>query len=142
MFLNEMIRFCSPSEGRCCKSECIFVASSDDLSCAPEGECSLAAKCDGTSAYCPAAKRKKDGIECAEGTKVSSEEDALAAVTVHLCHEQLLQICRAGTCSESICSKFSQEECQPDDGESCQVGRVGQGEIHNWAGYFWARMAC
>lgn len=62
--------FCSPSEGACCKSDCIFVSSAEDMTCAPEGECSSAAKCDGTSAYCPRAERKRDGLECAVGTKV------------------------------------------------------------------------
>ena len=65
------ILLCSPSEGQCCKSDCIFVSSTEDLTCAPEGECSLAAKCDGTSAYCPSARQKKDGLECAAGTKVN-----------------------------------------------------------------------
>ena len=65
---------CSPSEGQCCKSDCIFVSSAEELTCAAEGECSHAAKCDGTSAYCPSAGRKKDGLECTAGTKVGEEK--------------------------------------------------------------------
>ena len=117
----------SPSEGGCCKSDCIFVSSSEDLTCVPEGECSLASKCDGTSAYCPGARRKRDGLECAAGTKVNkSTEIEISEISevseISLKHNYAaFQICRAGVCSESVCSKFNQEECQPDDGESCQV---------------------
>ena len=98
------------------------MSSTEDLTCAPEGECSLAAKCDGTSAYCPSARQKKDGLECAAGTKVNSHTKKIT-LSIKLNYFALiaLQLCRAGTCFESVCSKFNQEECQPDDGESCQV---------------------
>ncbi len=62
----------SPSEGPCCNANCTLVPadSSDEGVCSEETDCADAAKCDGTSSFCPKSRAKRNGIECEEGTKV------------------------------------------------------------------------
>ena len=131
-----MSRICSPSEGRCCKSECIFVASSEDLSCAPEDECSFAAKCDGTSAYCPSAKRKEDGLECAEGTKVSSEEGALAAAADSSPTNNCCRSAERGPAPNPSAPSSVRKSASRTTGNLVRWAGSVRVEIHNWAGYF------
>uniref|UniRef100_A0AAX7SXJ0 Disintegrin and metalloproteinase domain-containing protein 10 n=1 Tax=Astatotilapia calliptera TaxID=8154 RepID=A0AAX7SXJ0_ASTCA len=94
---------CSPSQGPCCTSECIYKARGDK--CREESECAHHGVCKGDSAQCPTSEPKANFTACHGET----------------------QVCLNGGCSGSICEKYGLEACTcasqdgKDETELCHV---------------------
>ncbi|XP_075741725.1 disintegrin and metalloproteinase domain-containing protein 10 [Rhipicephalus microplus] len=78
---------CSPSAGPCCSIECRLHDSS--VMCSKGSLCRNVSYCDGVNATCPPGPPKPDMTPCNEGT----------------------QVCQAGECALSICTKYGLKEC-------------------------------
>ncbi|TRZ01190.1 hypothetical protein DNTS_035506 [Danionella cerebrum] len=59
---------CSPSQGLCCSSNCVFKKA--DVMCEKQSECRTQNLCTGTSAKCPKPPPKPDMTKCSNGTRV------------------------------------------------------------------------
>ncbi|XP_027870278.1 disintegrin and metalloproteinase domain-containing protein 10 isoform X2 [Xiphophorus couchianus] len=80
-------KICSPSQGPCCTTKCVFKGSSE--SCRTESECAKTGFCNGRTAVCPTSEPKENKTTCHEET----------------------QVCINGICSGSICMKYDLEVC-------------------------------
>ncbi|XP_066503317.1 disintegrin and metalloproteinase domain-containing protein 10 [Hoplias malabaricus] len=78
---------CSPSQGLCCSSSCIF--KNTGLSCEEESECRMKSVCTGSSAACPKPTSKPNVTMCGVGTRV----------------------CMNGECAQSLCVIYDLEQC-------------------------------
>ncbi|KAL1484656.1 hypothetical protein MTO96_032464 [Rhipicephalus appendiculatus] len=78
---------CSPSAGPCCSTECRLHDSS--VICSKGSLCRNVSYCDGVNATCPPGPPKPDMTPCNEGT----------------------QVCQAGECTLSICTKYGLKDC-------------------------------
>ncbi|KAI4872957.1 hypothetical protein NFI96_023641 [Prochilodus magdalenae] len=78
---------CSPSQGRCCTSGCLF--KNAGLTCEEDSECRLKSACTGSSASCPKAAAKPNITICSLGTRV----------------------CHNGECTRSLCAIYDLEQC-------------------------------
>uniref|UniRef100_A0A672QI31 ADAM10 endopeptidase n=1 Tax=Sinocyclocheilus grahami TaxID=75366 RepID=A0A672QI31_SINGR len=59
---------CSPSQGLCCSSHCVFKEAG--LMCERQSECRNRSVCTGSSAVCPEPAAKPDMTICSDGTRV------------------------------------------------------------------------
>ncbi|XP_062869448.1 disintegrin and metalloproteinase domain-containing protein 10 [Trichomycterus rosablanca] len=80
-------RQCSPSQGLCCSSSCVFKTSG--LMCEDESDCRRKSVCTGSSATCPKPAAKPSMTVCSLGTRV----------------------CLNGECSRSLCMIHNLEQC-------------------------------
>uniref|UniRef100_A0A4W4G9X0 Si:ch1073-396h14.1 n=1 Tax=Electrophorus electricus TaxID=8005 RepID=A0A4W4G9X0_ELEEL len=78
---------CSPSQGLCCSSTCIFKNSG--LTCEEDSECRMKSVCTGLSAVCPKPAAKPNMTVCSLGTRV----------------------CHNGDCARSLCVTYGLEQC-------------------------------
>ncbi|KAK3533260.1 hypothetical protein QTP70_014330 [Hemibagrus guttatus] len=78
---------CSPSQGLCCSSGCVFKTSG--LLCEEDSECRMKSMCTGNSATCPQPAAKPNLTMCSLGTRV----------------------CHNGECSQSLCVLHGLEQC-------------------------------
>ncbi|KAF4083137.1 hypothetical protein AMELA_G00136580 [Ameiurus melas] len=78
---------CSPSQGLCCSTGCVFKTSG--LMCEDDSECRMKSVCTGTSATCPQPDAKPNMTVCSLGTRV----------------------CLNGECSGSLCVLHGLEQC-------------------------------
>jgi disintegrin and metalloproteinase domain-containing protein 10 len=109
---------CSPQQGPCCNSSCMFVTSEDDTVCVDETECSFNQTCNGTTAICPMAVPKgvqgnDTAIPCNNGSNFCTNGACLGSICIPLglsdceCNETSLQchVCcllRSGTCNSTV----------------------------------------
>uniref|UniRef100_A0A9J8DDM6 ADAM10 endopeptidase n=2 Tax=Cyprinus carpio carpio TaxID=630221 RepID=A0A9J8DDM6_CYPCA len=78
---------CSPSQGLCCSSHCVFKDSG--LMCERQSECRNQSVCTGSSAVCPEPAAKPDMTICSDGTRV----------------------CFKGECGLSLCALYDMVQC-------------------------------
>uniref|UniRef100_A0A673I7J2 ADAM10 endopeptidase n=1 Tax=Sinocyclocheilus rhinocerous TaxID=307959 RepID=A0A673I7J2_9TELE len=78
---------CSPSQGLCCSSHCVFKESG--LMCERQSECRNRSVCTGSSAVCPEPAAKPDMTICSDGTRV----------------------CFNGECGLSLCALYEMVQC-------------------------------
>ncbi|XP_060738686.1 disintegrin and metalloproteinase domain-containing protein 10 [Tachysurus vachellii] len=78
---------CSPSQGFCCSSGCVFKTSGQ--LCEEDSECRMKSMCSGISATCPQPAAKPNLTVCSLGTRV----------------------CHNGECSRSLCVLHGLEQC-------------------------------
>ncbi|TSK13412.1 Disintegrin and metalloproteinase domain-containing protein 10 [Bagarius yarrelli] len=96
-------KVCSPSQGPCCTSECMYKSRNEK--CREESECAHQGMCNGASAQCPTSEPKANFTACHGET----------------------QVCLNGGCSGSICEKYGLEVCTcasgdgKDETELCHV---------------------
>ncbi|XP_052457946.1 disintegrin and metalloproteinase domain-containing protein 10 isoform X1 [Carassius gibelio] len=102
---------CSPSQGPCCSSECVFENSG--VMCRNDSECAYQGKCSGNSAQCPTSAPKAN---------------------LTLCNGKR-QVCLNGVCSGSICQMYEDLEactCVTEEGknetELCHVCCMSKGQ--------------
>jgi len=86
---------CSPSEGLCCNSSCLYSPSTDV--CAEATECSEDAFCTGKTSYCPFASSVAESTSCAGGSL----------------------LCKKGKCEGSVCPTFGMLSCVSEAAEVC-----------------------
>ncbi|XP_076847784.1 disintegrin and metalloproteinase domain-containing protein 10 [Brachyhypopomus gauderio] len=79
---------CSPSQGLCCSSSCVYKNSG--LTCEEVSECRMKSVCTGLSAVCPRPPAKPNLTVCSLGTRV----------------------CHNGECSRSLCVTHGLEQCE------------------------------
>ncbi|CAF0878218.1 unnamed protein product [Brachionus calyciflorus] len=85
------VRECDPSEGPCCDpNTCTFYK--DERVCLASNDCRQDIKCNDTSAQCPITQ------------SIFFKPD------LSLCNNDT-QVCRNGTCTDSICDKFGMKQC-------------------------------
>ncbi|KAJ8408273.1 hypothetical protein AAFF_G00256870 [Aldrovandia affinis] len=80
-------KLCSPSQGLCCSSLCVFKP--QGVPCEDESECQLESTCSGSMAACPSPDAKPNMTACGVGTRV----------------------CLNGECAQSLCLKHGLEQC-------------------------------
>ncbi|KAG5850792.1 disintegrin and metalloproteinase domain-containing protein 10 [Anguilla anguilla] len=80
-------KLCSPSQGPCCSSSCVFKRYG--VICEKESECQLTSTCSGTLATCPLPLAKPNMTACAKDTRV----------------------CLNGECVQSLCLKYGLQQC-------------------------------
>ena len=85
---------CSPSQGPCCKSTCLFVPESERLECKAGQECTYGSLCNGIEATCPD----------------PSLENSLWKTGKEPCNNKT-QVCQEGECKGSICLKYGLRPC-------------------------------
>uniref|UniRef100_A0A8C4N466 Disintegrin and metalloproteinase domain-containing protein 10 n=1 Tax=Eptatretus burgeri TaxID=7764 RepID=A0A8C4N466_EPTBU len=98
---------CSPSQGPCCSTPCIFIPRGK--LCRTESECAQSGYCSGSLASCPPSQHKGNLTLCSNGTRV----------------------CINGQCSGSVCQKHNLEECSctgEDAQQQCHVCCMRPGE--------------
>ncbi|XP_051765429.1 disintegrin and metalloproteinase domain-containing protein 10 [Ctenopharyngodon idella] len=78
---------CSPSQGLCCSSHCVFKQAG--LMCERHSECRNQSVCSGSSAVCPEPPAKPDRTICSDGTR----------------------ICFSGECGMSLCTLYDMVQC-------------------------------
>uniref|UniRef100_A0A673NM57 ADAM10 endopeptidase n=1 Tax=Sinocyclocheilus rhinocerous TaxID=307959 RepID=A0A673NM57_9TELE len=78
---------CSPSQGLCCSSHCVFKEAG--LMCERQSECRNRSVCTGSSAVCPEPAAKPDMTICSDGTRV----------------------CFDGECGLSLCALYDMVQC-------------------------------
>ncbi|KAL7867106.1 hypothetical protein AOLI_G00149200 [Acnodon oligacanthus] len=78
---------CSPSQGLCCTSGCVF--KNAGLTCEKDSECRMMSSCTGSSASCPRPGAKPNMTICSQGTRV----------------------CLNGECAQSLCVIHNLEQC-------------------------------
>ncbi|XP_016101906.1 disintegrin and metalloproteinase domain-containing protein 10-like, partial [Sinocyclocheilus grahami] len=78
---------CSPSQGLCCSSHCVF--KEFGLMCERQSECRNRSVCTGSSAVCPEPAAKPDMTICSDGTRV----------------------CFNGECGLSLCALYEMVQC-------------------------------
>uniref|UniRef100_A0A671SVZ3 ADAM10 endopeptidase n=1 Tax=Sinocyclocheilus anshuiensis TaxID=1608454 RepID=A0A671SVZ3_9TELE len=78
---------CSPSQGLCCSSHCVFKEAG--LMCERQSECRNRSVCTGFSAVCPEPAAKPDMTICSDGTRV----------------------CFDGECGLSLCALYDMVQC-------------------------------
>ncbi|KAJ0065172.1 hypothetical protein NL108_005656, partial [Boleophthalmus pectinirostris] len=93
-------KFCSPSQGLCCRPDCGFKLSGHV--CDEETDCQMQSVCSGLSAHCPEPHPKENLTICSQGTRV----------------------CLNGVCAESVCVRHQLQQCDcPGDSmkEKCHM---------------------
>jgi hypothetical protein len=104
---DDLICKCSPNDaknGACCNKD--TCQDEGGKVCTEMSVCQEAAECN-SSGECPDTTNRKDNSICQVGVAVCDDEDGCAG------------LCKAGECSEHICSAYGMEECPtsgPDDG--------------------------
>ncbi|XP_043079162.1 disintegrin and metalloproteinase domain-containing protein 10 [Puntigrus tetrazona] len=78
---------CSPSQGLCCSSQCVFKQAGQ--MCERQSECRNQSVCTGSSAVCPEPVSKPDMIICSDGSRV----------------------CFNGECGLSLCALYNMVQC-------------------------------
>ncbi|KAJ8374660.1 hypothetical protein SKAU_G00052400 [Synaphobranchus kaupii] len=80
-------KLCSPSQGPCCNSSCVFKP--QGMTCEEQSECQLTSTCSGAMATCPFPSAKPNMTSCADNTRV----------------------CLNGECTQSLCLKYGLRQC-------------------------------
>ncbi|RXN06557.1 disintegrin and metallo ase domain-containing 10-like protein [Labeo rohita] len=78
---------CSPSQGLCCSSHCVF--KDHGVMCERQYECRNQSVCNGSSAVCPEPAARPDMTKCSNGTRV----------------------CFNGECGMSLCALYNMVQC-------------------------------
>uniref|UniRef100_A0A672QHR1 ADAM10 endopeptidase n=1 Tax=Sinocyclocheilus grahami TaxID=75366 RepID=A0A672QHR1_SINGR len=96
---------CSPSQGLCCSSHCVFKEAG--LMCERQSECRNRSVCTGSSAVCPEPAAKPDMTICSDGTRVCFDgvcSTVTAENKMEKCHMCCQQRDKPNTCASTTSS--------------------------------------